>query len=341
MTALQAVHTIGRSVSVSFGAVELFAYVYRPDTPVLESPKPYLHPVRTLAGDLVSLYRPHDHVWHKGIAWSLPHVGEHNFWGGPTYERERGYVQIRNNGSAVHREMTAVGADGDRAGLAHRLDWISQEGRPIIEERRSLTAAVLDDSAWALVFDTAMTNVSGGPLDFGSPTTKGRENAGYGGLFWRGPRSFTGGIIQSPAGAGGDELRGTRSGWMGFRGRHDETGGWSTIVMVDDAANPRHPPQWFARSEMFACLCPAPFFSEELRVEDGRTLSFRYAVVIADGDHGEEGTALLAEQGRTALTAPPLSPSATPSFTTPATRPATTSPPAAPTGQAPPGRGTS
>src|SRR5690606_35549793 len=113
--------------------------------------------------------------------------------------------------------------------------------------------------------------------------------------------------------------------------------------------NPRHPPQWFARSEMFACLCPAPFFSEELRVEDGRTLSFRYAVVIADGDHGEEGTALLAEPGRTAPPAPPLRPPATPSLTPsatppsppPATRPATTSPPAAPTGQAPPGRGTS
>ncbi len=38
-----------------------------------------------LAGDTVPLFRPHDHVWHKGIAWSLPHVGEHNFWGGPTY----------------------------------------------------------------------------------------------------------------------------------------------------------------------------------------------------------------------------------------------------------------
>ena len=25
-------------------------------------------PVRTLRGDLVTLYRPHDHVWHKGIA---------------------------------------------------------------------------------------------------------------------------------------------------------------------------------------------------------------------------------------------------------------------------------
>ncbi|TMR94729.1 hypothetical protein EJK15_32450 [Nonomuraea basaltis] len=298
---LQANHALGRSVTVSAGDVELFSYVYSPDTPVLESPKPYLHPIRTVGGRLVSLFRPHDHVWHKGIAWSLPHVGEHNFWGGPTYVHGKFYVQLENNGSATHREMTTLTAEGDRVEIGHTLDWTSQAGAPVIEERRSLAATVLDGATWALVFDTAMTNVSGGTLDFGSPTTKGRENAGYGGLFWRGPRSFTGGVIQSPAGAGGDELRGTRAEWFGFRGRHDETGDHSTVVMVDDAANPQHPPQWFARSEDFACLCPAPFFSEEVPLPDGETLRFRYAVVIADGDRGEDGTALLAKQGRAAL----------------------------------------
>ncbi|MBF8188805.1 PmoA family protein [Nonomuraea sp. K274] len=296
---LRANHALGRSVTVSAGDVELFSYVYRPDTPVLESPKPYLHPIRTLGGRSVSLFRPHDHVWHKGIAWSLPHVGEHNFWGGPTFVAGR-YVQLGNNGSATHREMTALTATGDRVEIGHTLGWAAQDGGPVIEERRSLTATVLD-GAWALVFDTAMTNVSGGTIDFGSPTTKGRENAGYGGLFWRGPRSFTGGVIQSPKGAGGDELRGMRAEWFGFRGRHDETGDHSTIVMVDDTANPQHPPQWFARTENFACLCPAPFFSEEVPLPDGETIRFRYAVVIADGDRGEDGTALLAEQGRAAL----------------------------------------
>ncbi|WP_223166801.1 PmoA family protein [Nonomuraea sp. SYSU D8015] len=298
---LQVDHALGRSVGVSAGDVELFSYVYRPDTPVLESPKPYLHPIRTLGGRLVSLFRPHDHVWHKGIAWSLPHVGEHNFWGGPTYVTGKGYVQLDNNGSATHREMTTLTAGDDRVEIGHTLDWSSQAGAPVIEERRSLAATVLDDTAWALVFETEMTNVSGGTLDFGSPTTKGRENAGYGGLFWRGPRSFTGGIIQSPEGAGGDELRGTRADWFAFRGRHDETGDRSTVVMVDDAANPQHPPQWFARSEDFACLCPAPFFSEEVPLPDGEKLRFRYAVVIADGDRGEDGTAQLAKQGRAAL----------------------------------------
>ncbi|WP_336204473.1 PmoA family protein [Nonomuraea sp. LPB2021202275-12-8] len=302
-TTLRALHALGRSVSVTAGDVELFTYTYRPDTPVLESPKPYLHPIRTLTGEVVSLFRPHDHVWHKGIAWSLPHVGEHNFWGGPTYVHGSSYVQLDNNGSAVHRDMTDLSAGDDRVRIGHRLDWISQADLPVIEERRALTATVVDEAAWALVFETAMTNVSGGTLDFGSPTTKGRENAGYGGLFWRGPRSFTGGVIQSPAGAGGDELRGTRAEWFGFRGRHDESGTSSTVVMVDDTANPRHPPQWFARSEDFACLCPAPFFSEEVGLPDGETMSLRYAVVVACGDRGEDGTELLAGQGRAALAA--------------------------------------
>ncbi|MFY1637022.1 PmoA family protein [Solwaraspora sp. WMMB335] len=298
---LGADHSVGRGVTVTAGGVELFRYTYRPDTAQLESPKPYLHPVRTLAGDVVTLFRPHDHVWHKGIAWSLPHVGEHNFWGGPTYLRGVGYRQLANNGSAVHRELTALSVDGARAELAHRLDWTSQAGLPVIDEHRRLAATVADPTSWVLLFETAMRNVSGTPLHIGSPTTKGRDNAGYGGLFWRGPRSFTGGTIQSPAGSGGDDLRGSRAEWFAFRGRHDGTDRASTVVMVDDTGNPDHPPQWFARSEMFACLCPAPFFSAELAVAPDATITFRYAVVIAAGDRGDHGTAALAEQGRAAL----------------------------------------
>nr|BFE60943.1 PmoA family protein [Dactylosporangium thailandense] len=297
-------HALGRSVTIRTGGVALLSYVYRPDTPRLESPKPYLHPIRTLAGDLVSVFRPHDHVWHKGLAWSLPHVAEHNFWGGPTYVRGSGYVQLDNNGSAVHRSMNHLSADGDTASLAHELDWISRPGDMVLDEHRTLTAALVDDQTWTLVFDTATTNVSDGTLTFGSPATEGRENAGYGGLFWRGPRSFTGGIVQSPDGVGGDDLRGARAEWFAFRGRHDETGRSSTIVIVDDAGNPRHPPQWFARSEAFACLNPAPFFSAELELAPGATVGFRYALVITAGDHGDEGTAALADHGRAALARP-------------------------------------
>jgi hypothetical protein len=299
-------HAIGRSVSVDAGDTTLFTYVYRPGTVQLESPRPYLHPVRTLGGDTVAMFRPHDHVWHKGISLALPCVGEHNFWGGGTYVHGRGYVQLENNGSAEHRVMTHLGIADGVATIAHSLAWFSQHGAPVVAEHRAITATVADELSWVLTFETALTNVSGGTLAFGSPTTRGRENAGYGGLFWRGPRSFTHGIVQSPAGVGGDDLRGTTGEWFAFRGRHDGTGRSSTVLIVDDHDNPRHPPQWFVRSADFACLNPAPFFSTELDLPPGDTLGLRYALVVTDGDHGDHGTAALAAYGRAALAGPRL-----------------------------------
>lgn len=295
---LRIVHEVGTAVTVQDGAVDLLRYTYLPDTPQLESPKPYLHPLRTRGGHVVSLFRPHDHVWHKGIAWSLPVVGEENFWGGPTYIHGRFYVQLPNDGSQQHRAVQQLEVDADGvARMSHELEWITEAGARLFTEERTLTARVLDDAAWALTFETAMTNVSGADIAIGSPTTKGRENAGYGGLFWRGPRSFTGGSLVTVEGTGsGNDVRGQRHEWMGFAGRHDEIDAESLLVMVDAPENPHHPPQWFARSEEFACLNPAPFFSEELVVGAGDTVRFRYGVGIADA--GADAAGILADTVR-------------------------------------------
>ena len=283
MSALRVTHELGSSVTVRDGDVDLFTYVYQPATAALESPKPYLHPLRTRRGDLVSLFRPHDHVWHKGIAWSLPVVNDENFWGGPTYVHGKFYVQLPNNGVQQHEGTIDVEA-GDRARISHELRWITEAGGVLFAEQRELTAEVVSDEAWALTFDTRLTNVSSAPIAIGSPTTRGRENAGYGGLFWRGPRSFTNGTLVAPGATGaGDDVRGSRHEWMGFVGRHDDIDASSLVLMLDDASNPHHPPQWFARSEEFAALNPAPFFSEEVVVAPGDTVRFRYGVGIADG----------------------------------------------------------
>jgi hypothetical protein len=42
----------------------------------------------------------------------------------------------------------------------------------------------MPESAWILGFATTFTNVTGEEIAIGSPTTEGRDNAGYGGLFW-------------------------------------------------------------------------------------------------------------------------------------------------------------
>ncbi|MGW8482070.1 DUF6807 domain-containing protein [Microbacterium sp. NPDC055903] len=278
--------TTDGSFVVRDGDTELLRYVFVPDSPELESPKPYIDPIRTRAGRVVSLFRPWDHVWHKGIAWSLPVVDDENFWGGPTYVHGEGYVQLPNNGTQRHVSVETAEAGEDGARFAHALEWTTQSGRAVFRERRTLSVRLLDDDSWALTFETVLTNVSDAEVRIGSPTTKGRENAGYGGLFWRGPRSFTEGTLVTVDRTGsGDDVRGQRHEWMGFEGRHDVIDAVSLLVIVDAERNPQHPPQWFARSAEFAALNPAPFFSEELPIAPQESVTFRYAVGVADSDH--------------------------------------------------------
>ncbi|MGP3932910.1 PmoA family protein [Nonomuraea sp. KM88] len=286
----------GRALTLTSDGVDLFRYVYGPWDRRLESPRPYFHPLRTRSGRLVSLYRPWDHVWHKGIAWSLPNVGTQNFWGGVTYYRDRGYVQADNNGAIVHDGFDSISSGADRMAVKESLTWVASTGEPWFTERRSF-GALLGEHGWTLAYATEFTNVSGATVPIGSPTTEGRPNAGYGGLFWRGPRSFSNGRVYLDGRTGGDEMMGERGTWLAYSGDHDEVDASSTLVFVDDGPDDEpddEPVQWFVRTGIFACVCPAPFFDVVRPVEPGASLAFRYAVTIADGDPGPDGAARIA-----------------------------------------------
>jgi hypothetical protein len=294
---LTIVHDVDQGFRVTVPAtdgtasVDLMHYVYAPAEAQFESPRPYVHPIRTPGGREVTVFRPWDHVWHKGITMALPNVGPDNFWGGATYTRRVGwYSDLKNNGSQNHDRVVAVAVDGDVAAFSHELTWHRQpsqggeHGDAVFTESRTLTATLLPEhGAWVLGWRSALTNVSGAPIELGSPTTEGRENAGYGGLFWRGPRSFTGGELIASNGATGEDVRGTRGEWVGFSGRHDGTDGSSAVVFLD-----RTPPQdfdtkWFVRSEPFACINPAPFFDRVRVVGVAETIELRHAVAFSDG----------------------------------------------------------
>jgi hypothetical protein len=257
------------------GNVELFRYVYRPVMPPFEGPKPYLHPMRTLAGDVVTAYRPHDHRWHKGIQMTATDVSGENFWGGVTYVRDQGYVELPNVGTMRHEDLTVTGA-----GFEQRLTWHTQAGAHWVDERRAFTVAV-ESSSWVLGFETELTNVRGEPLVFGSPTTSGRELAGYTGLFWRGPRAFTDGSVIAADGQGGPEMMGEKASWLAYVGHHDEVDRSSTLLFVDHPDN--GVTRWFVRNTPFPAVNPSFAFSDTLTVAPGDTLRLRYRVVVASG----------------------------------------------------------
>ncbi|MFF9278212.1 DUF6807 domain-containing protein [Streptomyces griseosporeus] len=286
------VHTLGDRITVTDPAtgVELLAYVYRPEA-AWEAPKPYLHPLRTLAGDVVTGYRPNDHRWHKGLALTASHLSGANLWGGNTYVPGEGYLALPERvGSMAHAGFDEVGADGGRAVIAERLTWHPYGGELWAEERRRIEVHDIDagSRSWALTWTSAITNRREEPLRFGSPTTAGRELAGYTGLFWRGPRAFQGGRILGPD-AEGPRMMGTQAPWLAFTGEHDGTDGHATLVFVHAPENDHsgagggHPAHWFVRNDPFAAVAPSWAFFEELELAPGDTLTRRYRVVVADG----------------------------------------------------------
>lgn len=289
------VHDDHGRLFVRDGAVTLAEYVYEPTEATRESPRPYAL-LRSRSDVSVTAYRPSDHLWHKGLSLALPVVGPHNFWGGPTYVHGDGYVQLPNNGTQRHKGAEVrVDADGV-ARVEEALDWIAESGELVLEEERTLTARIVDDTTWALTWRSARRNVSRAPLGFGSPTSKGRENAGYAGIFWRGPVDFTGGEIVSPVGGGGDGIRGEPGPWLAFIAPDRDAG----ILMIDASdpvtgtGNP-----WFARSEEYAGLNPSPFFHTDTLLPAGETLVLAAALVVGDVDVADlaptVGAALVAE----------------------------------------------
>lgn len=255
--------------------VELFRYVFRPETTPFEGPKPYLHPVRTLAGDIVTAFRPHDHRWHKGIQMTASDVSGENFWGGGTYVRDQGYVDLPNVGVMRHEQFVNVLDDR----IEEWLTWRTQAGEHWLDERRELIVRV-GAEAWSLDFATSLTNVCGAHLRFGSPTTSGRPLAGYSGLFWRGPRSFTDGEIIAADGQGGPEMMGRPARWLAYVGAFDEVDRHATLMFFD---GPGYDGNWFVRSTPFPAVNPSLAFWEEMTLPAGETLNLRYRIVIADG----------------------------------------------------------
>lgn len=294
-------HAHGTDVTVSFGGVPIARYVYAPDPDPFEGPKPYLHPLRTLAGEVVTGYRPHDHRWHKGLQLTATDVSGHNLWGGNTFVPDRGYVRLDNVGAMRPDGAVTVTADVESATVTHALTWTTAAGDVLCAERRGLAFGAVDEAAgvWALEWTSEITNAATEPLVFGSPTTRGRPNAGYTGLFWRGPRAFTDGRVIAPDGeVAADAFRGTSAAvapWLAFVGRHDEVDRSSTLVFVDD---PDVPGDWFVRSTEFAAVNPSWAFHETFALAPGDTTRRAYRVAVADGSWDRDQVVAWVTSGR-------------------------------------------
>lgn len=293
-------HVHGEHVAVETAdGVEILRYVYRPDPEAFESRKPYAHPLRTLAGRTVTGYRPSDHRWHKGLQMTASHLSGQNFWGGNSYVHGQGYLPLPERvGSMRHDGFGSFTADAEQLSFTEELTWLAHGGQEWAREERGIRVHAVDEAAgaWTLDWSTRLTNARAEPLVFGSPTTAGREMAGYTGLQWRGPRDFTGGAVFTADAEGAEKLMGHQGPWLAFTSEHDEADAHSTLVFAHapenlDETSAIHASHWFVRSTPIPTVAFSWAFFEEFTLAPGESFGYRYRVVIADGAWDRERVA--------------------------------------------------
>ena len=237
------------------------------------SPRPYLHPVTTLAGVTVTDAMPLDHVWHLGAGVALQDVNGVNFWGGRTYRRENaGYVWRQDHGRTV-RDSSQDRADS----RVQELSWLGPDGTAILREFRTWAWQALDGAAWTLSVSFSLTPAGAEAVSLGSPGSNGREAGGYGGFFWRLP-PVENAVIRTESATGEDAVHGIRAPWLAWSGEF--AGGPATLVFT---VTPETDDPWFVRSAGYPGVGSALAWDAAVVLQPGEHSTRTVAVTIADG----------------------------------------------------------
>ncbi|GAA2638790.1 DUF6807 domain-containing protein [Paractinoplanes durhamensis] len=266
-----------RPAVLRLGDQTVAEYTWRPDLPGTTSPRPYLHPVRTMAGTVVTALRPTSHQHHLGVSIAVADIDGHNFWGSRTFVEGHGPAWLHNHGTQEHVRWARRTPDQ----LRHSLRWMSIDREQLLTERRTWTARPIDSDSWALTCEFALTNSTGRALRMQSPAAVGRAGAGFGGFFWRAPSGPGECRVAAASGDGLEAVHGSRSSWLTVSAPVGDGRWWTLVFLAADPATRDDP--WFLRTRDYIGVGSSLSWDSPLMLPPDTTMTRRIVVVVADG----------------------------------------------------------
>ncbi|WP_395800832.1 PmoA family protein [Arthrobacter sp. FW306-04-A] len=234
------------------------------------SPRPYLHPVCSLAGVKVTDHLPADHSWHLGAGFALQDVNGTNFWGGKTYTRAAGRYEERPD----HGRIIELSATSGPGLLEQELSWQAPDGTDLLREHRTSRSLLIDPLTWQLDLTTELTAVVDSSL--GGPGSNGALGSGYGGFFWRLP-ACSGAEVFTAASYGEPDVHGSASPWLAWTADFPEGPASLVFAAPVEAQDP-----WFVRMSDYPAVGSALVWDRPVELAAGESLVRSLTVWIVD-----------------------------------------------------------
>ena len=238
--------------------------------------RPYFYPVCAADGAEVTsdqVVSGGDHPHHRSLWVAHGDVNGADHW------------SFQQKPEPMQRHVRFTKADGDT--LVQELDW-EGKGRQgvLLRETRTVRFFAFDDGQRGIDFTLAFTPAVDKPVTFGDT-----KEAGLCAVRVKKSISDKPTLTNSRGQAGEKEVWGKPAEWCDLSGQID--GKPYGVAVLDHPKNPRHPSTWHARN--YGLLAANIFglhdFDKNVKkgagaftIEPGKTVTFRYRVVIHTGD---------------------------------------------------------
>ncbi|MGE5567776.1 MAG: PmoA family protein [Rhodospirillales bacterium] len=256
--------------------------------------KPYLHPLRSASGKIVTRFFPmdlvegerRDHPHHRGLWFTHGDVNGYDFWA-----NEPGQKGAKK-GRVLLKKIVDL-KDGKKSGTIVALfDWLDTNNNPLVTESRAMTF-YSEPSLRTIDIDITLTAVP--KVVFGD-TKEGTFAIRLAPSLEEDPKGApatpkrTGTMRNAEGAKTENQVWGKRSPWVDYYGEVE--GEKLGIAILDHPGNPRHPTYWHARG--YGLFAANPFgvsdFENDktkdgsLTLDAGQSVRFRYRVIIHPGD---------------------------------------------------------
>ncbi len=261
----------GNRIDIEIGGKPFTTFYYGPD-----APKPYLHPLRSASGKIVTRRFPMEDApedgttdkHHRGLWMGYGQINGFNFW-----ENEFSY----NNPKAGRVVARSVAESA--SGISGKFAWLSPSGEEQLEESRTMTFRAGDAGLRTIDFDIelkAASRVTFGDGKDGFFSIRVAEALN---------ERHTGQLLNSN---GGHKMAGTwgkTANWVDYSGVVD--GERVGIAMFAHPSSFHSPPRWHVRD--YGLLASNPFGSNSfdkqapvsaVTLVPGEIIRLRYRVVI-------------------------------------------------------------